>query len=167
MSHQASVTYAVIPEYQDYRAGDDGSVWSNKSGQWIRMKDRPYGGHRGINLCRNGVKRCFYVHQLIMLAFRGPCPEGLEVAHDNGNPLDNRLSNLRYDTHAGNHADRRRHGTNNAGESNGMSRFTTEQVLAIRQRFASGEKKPVLMADFRASRRAINHILKRERWAHV
>jgi hypothetical protein len=36
----------------------------------------------------------------------------MEGCHWNGNPADNRLTNLRWDTPAGNAADRERHGTN-------------------------------------------------------
>ena len=38
------------------------------------------------------------VHQLVMLAFVGPPPVGMEVRHLNGNPTDNRLENLSYGT---------------------------------------------------------------------
>lgn len=38
------------------------------------------------------------VHQLIMKTFVGECPVGMEVLHNNGNPADNRLCNLRYGT---------------------------------------------------------------------
>ena len=40
----------------------------------------------------------YSVHSLIMLAFVGPRPEGMDICHTNGNGLDNRLENLRYDT---------------------------------------------------------------------
>ena len=38
------------------------------------------------------------VHQLVMLTFVGPPARGQEVLHNNGNPADNRLDNLRYGT---------------------------------------------------------------------
>ena len=38
------------------------------------------------------------VHQLVALTFLGECPEGCEVLHNNGNPKDNRIDNLRYGT---------------------------------------------------------------------
>lgn len=50
------------------------------------------------------------VHRLVALAFIGPCPEGMEVLHINGEPDDNRLENLRYGTRAENVADTIRHG---------------------------------------------------------
>ena len=38
------------------------------------------------------------VHQLIARTFLGACPNNCEVLHNNGNPTDNRVSNLRYGT---------------------------------------------------------------------
>lgn len=48
-----------------------------------------------------------------MLAFIGPPPEGMEVCHNNGNPRDNRVVNLRYDSTRQNILDQVRHGTHN------------------------------------------------------
>lgn len=55
--------------------------------------------------------REYRVHRLVMLAFVGPCPEGYEVCHRNGDGLDNRLVNLYYGTPSQNTLDRVRHGT--------------------------------------------------------
>lgn len=51
------------------------------------------------------------IHRLVLLAFVGPCPEGMECCHNNGNPADNRVENLRWDTKSENQKDRRAHGT--------------------------------------------------------
>jgi hypothetical protein len=83
-------TYRPIPDFPDYYAGCDGSIWSAKNGHerhlWRRMRDRLSSGHRVVNLCRAGCKYTFFVHRLVMWAFHGPCPDGMEVAHGNGNP---------------------------------------------------------------------------------
>ena len=42
------------------------------------------------------------VHQLIALTFIGPKPEGMEVCHNDGDPTNNRVENLRYDTRTNN-----------------------------------------------------------------
>lgn len=42
------------------------------------------------------------VHQLVAEAFLGARPDGLEVCHNNSNAHDNRVGNLRYDTHVAN-----------------------------------------------------------------
>ena len=42
------------------------------------------------------------VHQLVLEAFVGPCPEGHEVLHLDHNPANNKLSNLKYGTRSEN-----------------------------------------------------------------
>ena len=51
------------------------------------------------------------IHLLVMLAFVGPRPEGLETRHFDGNHLNNSLENLRYGTSSENSMDEVRHGT--------------------------------------------------------
>ncbi len=53
-------------------------------------------GHLSVVLGRgtNGKP----VHKLITLTFIGPTPIGMEILHNNDNPTDNRLSNLRFGT---------------------------------------------------------------------
>ena len=51
-----------------------------------------------------------FVHQLVLLAFVGPMPEGQLTRHLDGNPQNNVLSNLRYGTALENSQDAVRHG---------------------------------------------------------
>ncbi|OZC60037.1 hypothetical protein CH276_18855 [Rhodococcus sp. 06-470-2] len=64
-----------------------------------------------VNLSRNGFVRQVRVHRLVLEAFVGPCPVGLEGCHNNGIGKDNRLTNLRWDTPSENQLDKVRHGT--------------------------------------------------------
>lgn len=57
------------------------------------------------------TKSLQYAHRLVLLAFVGPAPKGQEGCHADGNPLNNRLDNLRWDTRSGNVQDSIRHGT--------------------------------------------------------
>lgn len=73
------------------------------------------------------------VHRLLMLTFVGPPPSPKHhVCHQDGNPTNNALGNLRYGTAKENRADAVRHGTSRDGERHGMARLTTEDVLRIR-----------------------------------
>lgn len=56
-----------------------------------------------------GRKQYRYVHDLVLGAFVGPKPCGLEACHNNGNRKDNSLANLRYDTRSANARDTQRH----------------------------------------------------------
>lgn len=84
-------------------------------------------------------KRQFLVHRLVMSVFVGPCPDGMEVCHNNGDPQDNRLCNLRYDTHSGNMQDCKVHGTQAHQQQcvNGHRRDEHEQYFWRGQRFCN------------------------------
>lgn len=89
-------------------------------------------GYPSVMLSREGGKKFCTVHRLVMLAFVGPCPDGQEVAHADGNRLNSRLENLRYATRLENVADAIAHGTAARGHKNGCAKLTQAQVLAIR-----------------------------------
>jgi hypothetical protein len=79
-------------------------------GRVLRLS-RSVKGRPIVILSASGQSRTRPVHRLVLLAFVGPCPPGLEACHNNGDRTDNRLSNLRFDTHSANILDRQRHGT--------------------------------------------------------
>lgn len=56
------------------------------------------------------TKDC-YVHRLVMWAFVGECPKGMQVCHDDGDKKNNRLKNLRYASQSDNEYDKQKHGT--------------------------------------------------------
>lgn len=59
---------------------------------------------------RQGVQKTWTLHKLVMLAFVGETPEGLEIRHLNDIKTDNRLSNLAFGTSSDNMFDRVRNG---------------------------------------------------------
>jgi len=74
--------------------------------QWHRPD-----GRLSVNLSLENRQRTTLVHHLVLEAFVGGRPENMEGCHNNGNPIDNRITNLRWDTHAANIADAVQHGT--------------------------------------------------------
>lgn len=89
------------------RIGADGRRWTSKL---LKLGQYP-SGHLYVGLFRDGKQKIFQVHRLVLEAFVGPCPEGMECCHGEGGPGDNRRENLRWDTHSSNMRDRRRDGT--------------------------------------------------------
>lgn len=67
-------------------------------------------GRSCVSLKRDGQRVIRAVHRLVLEAFVGPCPEGMEGCHEDGDPTNNRLENLRWGTHSSNMLDRVRHG---------------------------------------------------------
>lgn len=81
------------------------------------------------------AREYFYVHELVLLTFVGPRPSKLECCHYDGNPKNNRLRNLRYDTKKGNARDRIRHGTNKGlkGLESPSAKLSADQVRWLRE----------------------------------
>lgn len=77
----------------------------------MRRPYRDHGGYLRVALAADGTKRALAVHHLVLLAFVGPRPTGTEGCHWDGDPENNHLSNLRWDTHGSNMRDSVRNGT--------------------------------------------------------
>jgi hypothetical protein len=115
--------WAPIPGYSGYEASDEGEVRSvprtvsTIRGTWT-YRGRPIRGGRDRKGRRmaaitsdDRVSRSYSIGTLVLMAHVGPRPTGLEVCHNNGDCSDDRLSNLRWDTHLENMRDIGRHGS--------------------------------------------------------
>ena len=178
-----TVTYRGIPDFPGYRVGDDGSVWSCwkriqlgrpkgckfvLSEEWKRLKQNPRGyGYVAVDLCRDGKARHKMIHRLVLLAFVGPCPLGKQVAHENGNPRDNRLTNLSYKTPKENHADRLRHGTLPWGEEHCSAKLTAADVQEIRAQYQSGARTKDLAKRYNVLDSTILRAVKKRTWKRL
>lgn len=90
-------------------------------------------GHMSVQLYRGQKGKRMHVHRAVAIAFIGPQPSPLhEVAHNDGDPGRNCVSNLRWDTRSGNHKDKVAHGTHNRGERHPLHKITDAQVRSIR-----------------------------------
>lgn len=92
-----------------YEVSDHGRV--RTSAGRIRRLSVKKSGHVKISLYRGGVEHTMHVHTMVLEAFISPRPDGLVACHENGDPADNRVKNLRWDTYSSNNRDKRRHGT--------------------------------------------------------
>lgn len=66
-------------------------------------------GYVQVRLYSAGVGETAKVHRMVLEAFTGPCPDGMEACHANGVRDDNRIGNLRWGTVQDNAADRVAH----------------------------------------------------------
>lgn len=59
-------------------------------------------GHKYVSLCRDGKVTKRLVHHLVLEAFVGPRPDGMEGLHYNDIAADNSVENLRWGTRSDN-----------------------------------------------------------------
>lgn len=88
-----------IPGYEGlYEASDLGNVRSlnyNHTGKTkVMQPSLTRKGYLTLCLSKNGKQKQRLVHTLVITAFRGPIPPGMQVNHLNEIKTDNRLSNL-------------------------------------------------------------------------
>jgi len=121
-----------------------------------------------VNLSTQNSSKNFSVHRVVLEAFVGSCPVGMEGCHNDGNPLNNRLDNLRWDTKSSNNSDKVAHGTDNRGERQHNATLTNVQVAAIKSEIKLGDRIAVQVAKlFGTTPGVIRSILRGERWVHV
>ncbi len=86
-------------------------------------------GYQHITLTHaDGSAKTLHVHRMVLESFVGPCPEGCEALHADGNKSNNALNNLRWGTHPENCMDRSRHGS--SGKVLDFAK--AEQIRALR-----------------------------------
>lgn len=113
-----------------YEVSDLGNVRSTArvTSAGVRLPGRPKAtflnmhGYPMVSLYLGNVGRQRRVHRLVLEAFVGPCPEGMEGCHSDGDPSNARLPNLRWDTKSENQFDRIRHGRHNHASKTHCSR---------------------------------------------
>lgn len=72
------------------------------------LKTTPYRTNRGYIYINIGAKKSVAVHRLMWEHVNGPIPEGMEIDHIDGNPSNNKISNLRCVTRIQNSQNRHR-----------------------------------------------------------
>ena len=172
------IRFKPIRGFPAYRVGDDGSVWSclerGGSGRrrltdlWHRVRPiRHRDGRLHVQLYGLDAKPIRAVHRLVLDAFVGPCPPGMEACHGDDDQTNNALSNLRWDTHRANIGDRGRNGLTARGERQGLAKLTESQVVDIKLRIAAGQGARSIAALFGVSPKTISSIKTGRTWRHV
>lgn len=124
---------AKIDRFPNYEFHEDGFVISYMKKQPKVLTPIKMGEYKGFSLVRNDnlVER-IYLHRAICEAFSGPCPDGWQCRHLNGDKDDNRAANLKWGTKQENENDRKKHKTTAVGESNPMAKLTADKVKEMR-----------------------------------
>lgn len=172
-----------IPEYEGfYQASNLGRIRSILRPKTLGGILRPIldtGGHLQIGLYKNGKQKRLLIHRLILETFISPCPSGMECRHLDGNPVNNKLNNLKWGTHSENSQDSIKHGTffhpDNSGSNNGHAILRESDVHKIRKLLQSGRNgrsgqkysQKEISKMFNVHRYTISMIVTGKTWKHL
>lgn len=106
---------------------------------------------------RNGEREL--VHRLVLTAFVRPSRPNEQACHRNGDPSDNRLSNLYWGTQEDNWRDRKIHGNRRS-----YTKLSLADVEAIRGRNVEGQSVESIATDFGVSDTQVRNILNGKQW---
>ena len=149
--------------FDGYKVSDAGRV-IGRYGKYIGVDNGQ--GYIVVKLYRNGKTYCRKVHTLVLEAFVGPKPAGMEVRHLDGVRSNNDLSNLRWGNRYEQVGDKRKHGTIPHGERSNRTTLAKADVLKIRSLNASHSYQEI--ADmFGISKSSVQGICNRRRWKHI
>jgi predicted DNA-binding protein YlxM (UPF0122 family) len=158
-----------IPD-STYEVSNQGRVRRKTNG---RIRSLPIGtsGYQTIRIPIAGIPKNQYIHRLVAHAFIGPCPDGKEVNHIDGDKLNNRPNNLEYVTPVENahHAFFTiRKGIPVVGEQSGCAKLTESQVTEIHRLYATGNYRLNKIAErFSVTPSQIGLIVKGKSWKHL
>lgn len=141
----------------------DGRNWKGR----ILAQKTDKGGHKSVRLCRADIHIFRGVHVLMLEAFVGPCPAGMQGAHNDGAADRNILGNLRWDTPKGNTADRVKHGTQLYGEKVHGAKLTSKQIAEVRRLRAAGMIHKDIAEKFGVTAANICQITLGHTWRHI
>lgn len=160
-----SVTRQPWPKDGRYLVGDDGSIVGPHKRVLSPVIQR---GRAGITLSLPGGRfQRVAVSVVVCETFHGPRPEAHHAAHENGDALDNRASNLSWKSAAENEADKRRHGTALQGVKHHQAKLDEDAVRSIRRQHAAGVPRGTLAKMYGVSPAHINRIASRGTWTHI
>lgn len=134
------------------------------------MEKKPFISNRGhlrVELHEDGIRQKFFVHRLVLEAFVGECPDGMQCCHNDGNPKNNNISNLRWGTAVENWQDKRLHGTATLGSRQGQAKLVESDVVQILRMREQGAKLKDIASKFGVSVAKIGQITTGKNWRHV
>ncbi len=164
----------AIPGFERYGADEDGRIWSLFDKARLRevprrMKTAP--NTRGYEVASvitdDRKKKNVTVHRLVLMTFSGPCPDGMEGAHLDGDKTNNRAVNLRWVTRSENMLHKQIHGTEVVGSAHKWAKISERTASDIKRRLAEGDDQTTIARDLDCSLTLIHNIKMGNSWKHV
>lgn len=112
-------------------------------------------------------KRPIAIHRAVAEAFIGPCPDGCNCNHIDGDPANNRVENLEWITHSENMKHAYRNGLTPVGEKRGNSKLTNSTAASIKKMLRDGVRVFEVAKHFCLHKSTVQNIKNGSCWAHI
>jgi len=161
--------WKAIPDFPGYEVSDCGRIRSfKKYGRGIQGKPHMMSaqtdglGYQRISLYGESGRHTSYVHRLVALAFLGPCPDGLECCHNDGDASNNHVGNIRYDTHRSNQFD-----AIQQGSYSDIQKLTPTEVRRLRKLRKQGHSLTSLARRFGIASATVQSVVRRLTYSYI
>lgn len=167
--------FREIPGFPQYFVSIDGQILSlNLAAKGYAQYKEPHliigyidkDGYGRVTLRVDRKKKKVFRHTAVLLAWRGPRPEGEEGCHDDGNKSNNHVSNLLWGTQKKNGLDKRRHGKVK-GEGNHRHKMVEADVLRLRAEYLHKPLPQLMRENPQYSQFAIWAAVSGYSWSHL
>lgn len=122
--------------------------------------------YKTVTLCWIG-RKTITVHTLVLESFVSDRPDNMEACHNDGNPENNNLSNLRWGTHKENSSDKIVHGTFQRGSKTSNAKLTESNVAKIKMMIRCMVPLTEIAKIYGVTPTNIGSIKKEKIWLHV
>lgn len=167
--------YDGVYQVSNYGKVRSTGMWvvSNNSNNGLQFKKgkplkqfKDKAGYHKVTLCYKGRKQKF-VHHLVLETFHSKRPHNKECCHNDGNPSNNFISNLRWGTHLENNLDKETYGRPQVGSRTSNAKLLELQVVVIKQLINHQISLKEIAKKFQVGSRTIFDIKKGRTWKHV
>ena len=168
-----------IPGFPGYQITRSGRVWSepkstsHRKGRWLNPTPQ-ISGHLSVILTKDKRHYRQRVHRLVLETYVGPCLDGMECRHLDGDATNNKLDNLCWGTRSENIQDAIQHGTHftplrgRYGEEASHSKLSNWERCVILFDYLTGEfSQAALGREHGVTDVAINHLIRGKTWPFV
>lgn len=170
-----SETFRELLEWPGYRVSNWGRVQSNRGryslwehrNEWIDLKITKSRQYLQVRLYRSdGKPFARRVHRLVLEAFVGRRPRGMQCRHLDGNPQNNRLDNICWGTPRQNYDDSIHH-EKFRGEKNPRAILNEPMVRLFRRLILEAMTVKEISEEFNVGLNTVRLAAKGVTWKHV
>ena len=153
-----------IPGWPGYEVSSEGRVISFKrKTPKIKTPFINREGYHRVALYDNDRHWCIGIHRLVLITFKG-LMKGKEASHRDGDPSNNRLSNLSWKTRKSNEDDKKKYGTRPVGTTHYKSIELTKIQIASIIRMCRTRTQKEVAKKFNISQSFVSKIFRGEGW---